>query len=113
MYPTAVVLMFFVKLSFFSVNYFWKRPFFLVKHRMRKPEVVYGQLEGCNRNFRPKTALANVFMGLPGHLYRTRTVYTVCANNNLFEHMYMLTVKHAEQHQTHYENQFTHHALGF
>ena len=30
-----------------------------VKHRKREPEGVHGQLEGCNRNLRPKAAMAN------------------------------------------------------
>ena len=30
-----------------------------VKHRKREPEGVHGQLEGFNRNFRPKAAVAN------------------------------------------------------
>ena len=29
-----------------------------VKHRKWEPEVVQGQLEGCNRNSRPKAAVA-------------------------------------------------------
>ena len=32
-----------------------------VKHRKREPEGVHGQLEGCNRNLRPKAAVAKVF----------------------------------------------------
>ena len=32
-----------------------------IKHRKWEPERVYGQLEGCNRNLRPKAAVAKVF----------------------------------------------------
>ena len=34
---------------------------FHVKHRKWEPEVVHGQLEGCNRNLRPKAAVAKVY----------------------------------------------------
>ena len=30
-----------------------------VKHRKWEPEGVHGQLDGCNRNLRPKAAVAN------------------------------------------------------
>ena len=33
--------------------------FLHVKHREWEPEGVHGQLEGCNRNSRPKAAVAN------------------------------------------------------
>ena len=32
-----------------------------IKHRKREPEGVPGQLEGCNRDLRPKAAAAKVF----------------------------------------------------
>ena len=32
---------------------------FHVKHQKREPEDVHGQIEGCNRNLRPKAAVAN------------------------------------------------------
>ena len=32
-----------------------------VKHRKWEPEGVHGQLEGCNRNLRPKAAVAKVY----------------------------------------------------
>ena len=32
-----------------------------VKHRKWEPECVHGQLEGCNRNLRPKAAVAKVY----------------------------------------------------
>ena len=35
--------------------------FFHVKHWKREPEGVHGQLEGCNRNLRPKAAVAKVY----------------------------------------------------
>ena len=37
--------------------------FFHVKHWKREPEGVHGQLEGCNRNLRPKAALAKELHG--------------------------------------------------
>ena len=37
-----------------------------VKHRKREPEGVHGQLEGCNRNLRPKAAVAKVFLNKDG-----------------------------------------------
>ena len=32
-----------------------------VKHQKREPEGVHRQLEGCNRNLRPKAAVAKVY----------------------------------------------------
>ena len=32
-----------------------------VKHRKWEPEGVHGQLEGCNRNLRPKAAVAKMY----------------------------------------------------
>ena len=37
--------------------------FFHVKHRKREPEGVHGQLEGSNRNLRPKAAVAKELHG--------------------------------------------------
>ena len=37
--------------------------FFHVKHWKPKPEGIHGQLEGCNRNLRPKAAVAKVLHG--------------------------------------------------
>ena len=37
--------------------------FFHVKHRKREPQGVHGQLEGCNRNLRPKAAVAKEVHG--------------------------------------------------
>ena len=37
--------------------------FFHVKRRKREPEGVHGQLEGCNRNLRPKAAVAKELHG--------------------------------------------------
>ena len=36
---------------------------FHVKQRKREPEGVHGQLEGCNRNLRPKAAVAKKLHG--------------------------------------------------
>ena len=37
--------------------------YFHVKHRTREPEGVHGQIEGCNRNLRPKAAVAKELHG--------------------------------------------------
>ena len=37
--------------------------FFHVKHRKCEPEGVHGQLDGCNRNLRPKAAVAKELHG--------------------------------------------------
>ena len=37
--------------------------FFHVKQRKREPEGVHGQLERCNRNLRPKAAVAKELQG--------------------------------------------------
>ena len=38
------------------------------KHRKWEPEGVHGQLEGCNRNLRPKAAVAKVYTHGNKHL---------------------------------------------
>ena len=42
--------------------------FFHVKHLKWEPEGVHGQLAGCNRNLRPKAAVAKVFHDKDGPL---------------------------------------------
>ena len=42
-------------------NYLYIRMYKYVKHRKRESEVVHGKLEGCNRNSRPKAAVAKVY----------------------------------------------------
>ena len=52
--------------------------FLLIKHRKQDPEDVHRQLEGCNRNLRPKVAVAMVF-----HCKGIFTVLNVLGGNKM------------------------------